>query len=175
MKHRTLLRLSLAACIAATGMTGVVRAQVVTPYQYEPDKIYTVRTGLGITTQIELSPNEKILDYSTGFSSGWELTRRDNVFYVKPKNVDVDTNMMIRTATHSYIFELKVVATDWKTLEQARRAGVQYKITFTYPADTSFMAETKKVAETPELDTSLVKGRDYNFDYDYTMKRKTAP
>ena len=119
-------------------------AQAMQQYEYQPDRIYPVRTGLGITTQIELSPNEKILDYSTGFSGGWELTRRDNVFYLKPKNVDVDTNMMIRTATHSYIFELKVVATDWKTLEQARRAGVQYKITFTYPSDASFSSAKRR-------------------------------
>ncbi|TGR60000.1 type IV secretion system protein VirB9, partial [bacterium M00.F.Ca.ET.194.01.1.1] len=70
-------------------------AQAVDHYEYEKDRIYPVRTGLGLTTQIELSPNEKILDYSTGFSSGWELTRRENVFYLKPKNVDVDTNMMV--------------------------------------------------------------------------------
>jgi len=152
----------------------IAPAQALQSYEYEPNRIYTVRTGLGITTQIELSPNEKILDFSTGFSSGWELTRRENVFYVKPKNVDVDTNMMVRTATHSYVFELKVVATDWKTLDQARRAGVQYKVTFTYPADTSFLDETKKVEASPMLDTSLVKGRDYNFDYDYAKKRKTA-
>lgn len=144
-------------------------------YEYQPDRIYTIRTGLGIATQVELSPSEKILDYSTGFSSGWDLTRRDNVFYVKPKNVDVDTNMVIRTATHSYILELKVVTTDWKTLDQARRAGVQYKVAFTYAADASFQAESKKVEEAPELDTSLVKGRDYNFDYDVSKRRKTAP
>ncbi|MCB7172397.1 TrbG/VirB9 family P-type conjugative transfer protein, partial [Lactiplantibacillus plantarum] len=45
-------------------------AQAVDHYEYEKDRIYPVRTGLGLTTQIELSPNEKILDYSTGFSSG---------------------------------------------------------------------------------------------------------
>jgi type IV secretion system protein VirB9 len=150
----------------------VLATPAVQDYEYQADRIYTVRTGLGITTQIELSPNEKILDFSTGFSSGWELTRRDNVFYVKPKNVDVDTNMMIRTATHSYIFELKVVATDWKTLDQARRAGVQYKVVFTYPADTSFKTEAKKVSQTPELNTDIAKDREYNFDYDYAMKRK---
>jgi type IV secretion system protein VirB9 len=72
-----------------------VTAQVVQEYEYEPNRIYQVRTGLGITTQVELSPNDKVIDYSTGFSSGWDLTRRDNVFYLKPKNVDVDTNMMI--------------------------------------------------------------------------------
>src|SRR6201991_3778913 len=176
MKRATKLRVSMALCLAVAGVVGVANAQVVTPYEYEPDHIYTVRTGLGITTQIELSPNEKILDYSTGFSSGWELTRRDNVFYVKPKNVDVDTNMMIRTATHSYIFELKVVATDWKTLDQAKRAGVQYKITFSYPSDSSFSKQNDEQADVPQLNTTLVKGRSYNFNYDYaTHSSKKAP
>jgi type IV secretion system protein VirB9 len=123
-KHCLAAASYLAICLVALPAS----AQVVQDYEYEPDRIYEVRTGLGITTQIELSPSEKILDFSTGFSAGWELTRRDNVFYLKPKNVDVDTNMMIRTATHSYIFELKVVATDWTALNQAKQAGVQYKI-----------------------------------------------
>lgn len=146
-------------------------AQVVQEYEYQPDRIYQVRTGLGITTQIELSPNEEILDFSTGFSAGWELTRRDNVFYLKPKNVDVDTNMMIRTATHSYILELKVVATDWTALDQAKQAGVQYKITFTYPNGTDFVAEADT---TPELSTQLNKDRVYNFGYDYSTRSKQA-
>ncbi|HUA79897.1 MAG TPA: TrbG/VirB9 family P-type conjugative transfer protein [Dyella sp.] len=152
------------------------RAQVIQQYIYQPDHIYPVRAGLGITTQIELSPNEKILDYSTGFSNGWELIRRDNVFYLKPKNVDVDTNMMIRTATHAYIFELKVVATDWKSLDQAKRDGVQYKISFLYPTDTRFTNEAKKATDAQELNTSLVPGRSYNFNYDFaTRNGKDAP
>lgn len=165
-----ILAITAMACIPHAA-----KAQAVQQYAYEPDRIYPVRTGLGITTQIELSPNEKILDYSTGFSNGWELSRRDNVFYVKPKNVDVDTNLMIRTATHAYIFELKVAATDWKSLEQAKRAGVQYKISFTYPADTRFSDETKKAADTPAANTALVPGRNYNFDYDYATRSKSAP
>lgn len=148
-------------------------SQVIDEYEYQPNRIYPVRTGLGITTQIELSPNEKILDYSTGFSSGWELTRRDNVFYLKPKNVDVDTNMMVRTETHSYIFELKVVATDWTALEQAKRDGVQYKITFTYPGDTSFAAAAE-VEATPQLNTELDKDRRYNFNYDVSTRTKQS-
>jgi type IV secretion system protein VirB9 len=143
-------------------------AQVVQEYEYQPDRIYEVRTGLGITTQIELSPNEKILDFSTGFSAGWDLTRRENVFYLKPKNVDVDTNMVVRTATHSYIFELKVVATDWTALSQAKQAGVQYKITFAYPNDTQFVAD---VESGPQLNTQLDKNRRYNFNYDYSTRR----
>lgn len=161
-------------CLAIGSIVPSAHAQVVQQYQYQAERIYPVRTGLGITTQVELSPNEKILDYSTGFSSGWDITRRENVFYLKPKNVDVDTNMMIRTATHSYIFELKVVATDWKTLEQAKFAGVQYKIVFTYPGDTSFATAASKAADVPELDTSIVKDRSYNFNYDYAKRSGAA-
>ena len=57
-------------------------AQVIEEYTYAPDKVYPVRTGLGITTQIELSPHEEILDFSTGFSGGWDISRRGNVFYL---------------------------------------------------------------------------------------------
>jgi type IV secretion system protein VirB9 len=158
---------------AIIGVALPASAQVVQQYEYEPDRIYEVRTGLGITTQIELSPNEKILDFSTGFSAGWDLTRRENVFYLKPKNVDVDTNMVIRTATHSYIFELKVVATDWTALSQAKQAGVQYKITFAYPNDIEFASEADEKS-VPQLSTKLDKDRRYNFNYDYSTRTKQA-
>jgi type IV secretion system protein VirB9 len=168
-EHRPRLGLALAMICAASP----VGAQVVQEYEYQPDRIYQVRTGLGITTQIELSPNEKIEDYSTGFSSGWDLTRRDNVFYLKPKNVDVDTNMLVRTAAHSYIFELKVVATDWRALDQAKQAGVQYKIKFVYPGGTEFGAATAATEEAaPEINTQLDPGRGYNFDYEYSARRR---
>lgn len=167
--------LMAAACAVAIGAAPSTFAQTVQSYEYQPERIYPVRAGLGITTQIELSPEEKILDYSTGFSSGWDLSRRDNIFYLKPKNVDVDTNMMIRTVTNSYIFELKVVATDWRTLEQARNAGVQYRIKFSYPADTAFSREARSAAEAPALNTTLLKDRSYNFEYDYAAGNSSAP
>jgi type IV secretion system protein VirB9 len=167
---RSRLFCALFASVLASGVAPV-HAQAIAEYEYAPDRIYQVRTGLGITTQIELSSNEKVIDYSTGFSNGWELTRRDNVFYLKPKNVDVDTNLVIRTATHSYIFELRVVATDWKALDQAKQAGVQYKITFKYPNNTDF-AVAEKVESTPELSVALDKNRSYNFSYDYSTRGK---
>lgn len=144
-------------------------AQVIEEYEYRADAVYPVRTGLGITTQIELSPNEEVLDYSTGFSGGWELSRRANVFYLKPKNVDVDTNFMVRTAVHSYIFELKVVATDWRALEQARAAGVQYKIRFLYPGDTVFSSgSTTQAAQEEHANPAS----EHYFDYEYAHRKR---
>lgn len=147
-------------------------AQALDEYVYEPDRIYQVRTGLGITTQIELSPNEEILDYSTGFSGGWDLNRRDNVFYLKPRDVDVDTNLLIRTAVHAYVLELKVVATDWRALEQAKAAGVQYRIRFIYPNDTAFAAASDPVEEVHELSTAQHAGRRYHFGYDVAYRKR---
>lgn len=168
---QNLLRLGLTLLLAA-GIALPAAAQVVEDYEYTPDKVYQIRTGLGITTQIELSPHEEILDYSSGFSGGWDISRRENVFYLKPKNVDVDTNLMVRTAAHSYIFELKVVATNWRALEQAKAAGVQYKVRFTYPADTRFAAENKVKEPASELNTAVVPGRDYYFNYDYSYRKR---
>ena len=161
-------------CMAIAGLlafTVQAHAQVVQEYDYVPDAIYQVRTGLGITTQIELDPNENVVDFSTGFSSGWDLVRRGNVFYLKPKDMDVDTNLVIRTETHSYIFELRVVATDWKALDQARLAGVQYKISFRYPNDTQFAAESKTVVSLPP-NTELERGRRYEFGYEYATRTR---
>lgn len=168
----------LAGALAAiSGLLPVAaQAAAVQEYDYVENRIYAVRTGLGIATQIELSPSETVVDYSTGFSNGWDISRRDNVFYVKPKNVDVDTNLLIRTETHSYILELRVVASEWRALDQAKDAGVQYKVTFRYPSDAKFKADkddpAAKVDEAPEAGIALDKSRAYNFDYDYSTRTK---
>ncbi|GHE35360.1 TrbG/VirB9 family P-type conjugative transfer protein [Vulcaniibacterium thermophilum] len=156
-------------CAAVAVWAAPAPAQVIQEYEYETNRIYPVRTGLGLTTQIELDANDKVLDYSTGFSNGWELTRRDNVFYLKPKNVDVDTNMLVRTERRSYIFELKVVATDWRALDQAKQAGVHYKIAFKYPVDPDAVAEVK---DETEVSTAIAKDRPYHFDYEYATRTK---
>lgn len=149
-------------------------AQAMQDYDYEADRIYEVRSALGITTQLELDPNDEILDYSTGFSSGWELNRRGNVFYLKPRNVDVDTNMLVRTAKRSYLFELKVVATDWRILDQAKRAGVHYRVRFRYPQGDAVTDAFEKPREPRDQVAPHAGGRPYNFDYSFAT-RSGAP
>ncbi len=115
-----------------------VFAAPIEEYFFEPDATYPVHTALGIVTQIELSPKEVIKDFGSGLSKGWELVRRENVFYLKPKDTAVDTNLIVRTQAHQYIFELKVVSANWKTLSDVKTKGVNYKIKFRYPSYTDF-------------------------------------
>lgn len=174
MKRMTLAMLLAACCLATPTLAqhGPSAGQV-DVYDYVADGVYPLRTALGITTQVELDPAEEILDFSTGFSSGWDLTRRGNVFYLRPRGSDVDTNMLVRTRTHSYIFELKVVATDWTSLEQVRRAGVQYKVAFRYPADASFAPPAEATPDRGQS-VALAPDRRYNFNYDAAARRAPA-
>lgn len=156
--------------MAASAWTGAAQAQEVREVPYRQDQVVRVNTGLGIATQIEISPQEQVKDFGTGFSDGWELVRRDNIFYIRPKNVDVDTNMYIRTNMRSYLLDLRVSATKWKTLEEAKSAGVFYKIRFVYGSDSPDKASTLASANAVLSPTAaaLNSQSSYHLNYDYS-------
>jgi type IV secretion system protein VirB9 len=152
----------------------LAQGQVMRTFAYKPNSIYTVNAGLGVATQIVLDPAEKIKDFGTGFSSGWDIVRRDHIFYIKPKAPDAETNMYIRTDKRSYIFDLKIVTKDWKRLEEAKQAGVVYLIEFNYPDK----VEGASLTLTPGFNKDgspilpTVPANDqymsFNMDYDYS-------
>ncbi len=149
-------RSKLVLLLALAGTSGSAAASAVQEYRYAPDAIYPVRAALGIATQIELAPDEQIKDFGTGFSAAWDLVRRDNVFYLKPKQAQADTNMHIRTAQRSYLFDLTVQRQHWRNLRLARQAGVHYKIRFQYPgavaATDTFITTPQKAPEHQDYD-----------------------
>lgn len=118
-------------------------------YSYTPGHVYAVHAGLGIATQIVLDPSEKVRDFGTGFSSGWDIVRRDNVFFLKPKDPDAETNMYIRTDRRSYLFDLKIVSKDWIKIDEARAQGVSYIVQFTYPDIRPEIVNVKPVDSSP--------------------------
>ena len=118
---------------------------------YSASRPLEVRTALGVTTVIELDPSEEVLDYSIGFAQGWEVTRRDSVFYLKPRDVDVGTNMLIRTRARQYMLELQVVAGDWTSLSQGSNAGVAYRVVIHAPKVAADVVEAKPVVESNEF------------------------
>lgn len=144
-------------------------SDAITRYAYEEARVYPIRAGLGIATTIELDASDAVLDYSTGFTGGWDIVRREHLFYIKPKNVDVDTNLLIRTQRRSYIFELQVVATDWRKLDEARRKGVQYRVVFDYPDEP---AEAAVVADDVPLEPPIEPVKPMHYDYEVSTKTR---
>lgn len=163
---RRIVLVVMMSCVA-----GIASASdAISRYVYEEGGIFPIRTGLGIATTIELDPADPVLDYSSGFSGGWEIVRREHLFYIKPKNVDVDTNLLIRTQRRAYIFELQVVATDWRKLDEVRRKGVQYRVVFDY-ADkpkSDVVAVEEEVVEAP---IESVKPMHYDYAVSTRSKR----
>lgn len=162
----TAITLLLASTLALPGIARA--AEAVSRYTYAEHEVYTVRAGLGIATAIELDPADPVLDYSSGFSSGWEIVRREHVFYLKPRNLDVDTNLLVRTQRRAYIFELQVVATDWRRLEDARRRGAQYRIVFEYPG----AEEPEVVADGDAEEAPMAVAKPWHYDYDIATRTR---
>lgn len=162
--------MTLTAAFFAAALPLIASAgNAISRYTYEEGGIYPVRAGLGIATTIELDPADPVLDYSAGFSGGWDIVRREHLFYIKPKNVDVDTNLLIRTQRRSYIFELQVAASDWRKLDEVRSRGVQYRIAFDYDDAPEVGAEpVADVVPEPVIETV----KPMHYDYDLSTKTR---
>ena len=173
MMRRCLMLVALLVATALAASTPVLAAgEAISRYTYVDGGIFPVRAALGIATTIELDPSDPVLDYSSGFSGGWDIVRREHLFYIKPKNTDVDTNLLIRTQRRSYIFELQVAATDWRKLDEVRRKGVQYRIVFDYPdaaGDADGAAATEEAAAEPPVEA--VKPMHYDYELSTRTKR----
>lgn len=144
-------------------LIGNAQAKSLQELTYKPDTIYTINTGIGIATQIEISPREQIKDFGTGFSSAWELARRDNIFYLKPKDPDADTNMYIRTNKRTYLLDLRVIGKKWRSLSHAKKIGVNYHVRFTYPDEFS---KNSNIPKNTSTEKNIISSTPYwNYDF----------
>jgi len=113
---------------------------------YNPNDVFKIKAKNGYVTILEFDKNENIIDGSTGFNDGWEITQSGNIVHIRPKpyisefaededgnaikkksvispnQKDWKTNLFIRTDKRLYVADL--------TLSKNR---TQYKISFKYP------------------------------------------
>lgn len=105
---------------------------------FNPNDVFQITAANGYVSVIEFAKNERIVNISTGFSDGWEITDRENLLFIKPKAyktsgasseviLDPDptswkTNLIVTTNLNFYTFEL--------VLNPKKKV---YKMSFTYP------------------------------------------
>lgn len=90
-------------------------------------KAMLIQFGEGETVDLDetVKANEKT-GMGMGFGSAWQLTARANNFFMKPKDKQPDTNMLVVTNKHTYSFDLAMAP-----------AGMRptYAMIFRYPEE----------------------------------------
>lgn len=93
---------------------------------YSKDDVVRVNAVNGFITTIVFAPGEKVVNYGSGYSTAWEFADADNMFFLKPKDKEGSTNLVIVTSERVYNFDVFLVE---------NKANATYKLTFRYPED----------------------------------------
>lgn len=100
--------------------------------QYSDQNVTRVNAANGFITTIIFAQGEKVVNYGSGYSTAWEFATSDNQFFLKPKDKDGTTNLVIVTNKRIYNFDVFLVQnTNLAT----------YKLTFKYPLDEKQLTE----------------------------------
>ena len=105
---------------------------------YRPDDVVPINACEGVITTITFSEGERVENYGSGFSTAWEFATRGNHFYLKPKETQGTTNLIVMTDKRVYTFDVKY---------SNRRKGVTYRMIFRYPDEEKALAAEKAKAE----------------------------
>ena len=92
---------------------------------YNAEDIVTIHAAYGISTHIKFAPDETITHTILGDSVAWETTPVGNNLFIKPVELNADTNLSVVTNKHVYAFDLKAAP---KTTEK-----VFFQVVFIYP------------------------------------------
>lgn len=133
--------------------------------QFKQGQVYPVNAVNGVITTIVFAPDEKVLDFGSGYSTAWEFQARGNHFFLKPKAFNGTTNLVVVTDKHTYLFEVRLVQ---------NRPSATYSLTFSYPAEEAAKAQReaqKKVVDSLLDDKEPISGiteEKEKFNWNYT-------
>lgn len=137
---RMLTGLLAAALVLAGGAAAAVeapKADQADPrmrwIDYDPSQVYRVQGAFRTATQILFGAEETIQHVALGDSVSWEVAAERNILFIKPKERQAATNLIVTTSARgeqlrNYMFELVTTAS-------GRRGGPYYQIRFRYPQD----------------------------------------
>lgn len=115
--------------------------------QYNPDDVVLVKTKAGIATHIVLNPDETYQNHAFGDSEAWNFAEYNNSVFIKPKELDGNTNLIILTDKRTYNFYLEVTKT--KTFE----------VKFIYPDEEKSKQKAQFLANNTDYQLNQLKNR----------------
>ena len=139
---------------------------------YNADDVTRVNAANGYITTIIFAPGEEVTNYGSGYSTAWEFATADNKFFLKPKDKEGTTNLVIVTNKRVYNLDVHLVA---------KPSNATYKLTFRYPQDyidaqikagqEAYVQEQLKKRD-PDLDGDK-KAFNYNYSMNFGMSKSS--
>ncbi len=143
---------------------------------YSTGEIYRLPGYIGYQIDLEFEPGERFVGLGAGDVQGLEIAAEANHLFIKPRALNVRTNLTVLTTRRTYHF-------DYATLPlppDPDHADVVYVLRFLYPADAPAPhahAGSPPLAPTPP-ETLLAQAqttRQRNTDYWYCGRRELQP
>lgn len=126
---------------------------------YNPNEVFDLKFCYGFQAFIEFSEDEEIEIITLGESYPWKLTPIGKRLFIRPLQVNVNTNMTIITTKRTYQFQISS-----SNYEDGVDENLIYSVKFFYPDTTKKYTETKIKNKENIFELDL-NNPDLNFDY----------
>lgn len=136
---------------------------------YSPDDVFSFTAHYKIQSSIEFASGEDIRTISVGDSDGWQIVPSGNRIFLKPVELDADTNMTVVTSERVYHFE--IYAREQLDINDDEMVFV---LRFAYPGEKnySFDEDNSTAVPTHEIEDNPSQ---YNFAYTISGSDRIAP
>ena len=136
---------------------------------YNKDEVFKFTAHYKIQSSIEFSEGEDVKTISVGDSEGWQIVPAGNRMFLKPIELNADTNMTVITNQRIYHFEL--YGREPLGLHDKEMAFV---MRFVYPGEENLLLDEFSDNSVPTNEIADNPGK-YNFNYSISGSDTIAP
>lgn len=102
---------------------------------YNPKNVVRVSTFYGVSTHIRFDPDETIRDVAVGDDRAWTIIARSSHLFIKPKDLQANTNVTVVTDRRVYQFVLVVNKRSLKDRNAWADPNLVFSLSFRYPEE----------------------------------------
>lgn len=135
---------------------------------YEADQVYSLQGHAGYQIDVQFGPDEHLVGLGAGDIEAVQYAAQENHVFLKPKAIDVHTNLTVLTNVHTYYFDYVVPRPSSDTQLQ----DMVYAVRFLYPSAPLAQPGLPSAHALLQQPESL---RSRNLDYWFCGDRSIAP
>ncbi len=127
---------------------------------YFENNVFKITGYYGMQTSLQLSKDEKVSTIALGDTTGWQIHPVGHMIFIKPVELDADTNMTLITNKRIYFIDLVA-----KEVTKKNKNQISYNIKFLYHDEENNNQVTNEIFDTSESIEDLDHPEKYNYNY----------